>query len=308
MAASLSSARTGDSPETVNWRRRPKGLSPPAYIAEFIKYVLLVVLAASFMLPFFWMVTSAMKNDSQVFSVPPIWFPNPAFVNNFWDAWTTQNFNLYLVNTVVKYAVPCTVGTVLSCAIVAYGFSRLRWHGRDLLFGICLATMMVPGQVTMVPLFITFKELGWVNTYLPLVVPSFFGGAYFIFMLRQFFMTIPAELSDAARIDGANEFGILIRIILPLAKPALTVVALFEFMGAWNDYFGPLIYVNKSEQWPIALAIEHLRSGIYQVGYNRMQYPYLMAVSAIVTVPIVLALFFAQRTFIEGISLTGIKG
>ena len=290
--------------ERSYWRK----LGPLGWVVEILKYLVLAALAVSFMLPFFWMVTSALKDDSQVYTVPPIWIPNPAFWNNFWDAWSTQNFNLYLMNTVVKYAVPSTIGTVLSCAIVAYGFARLRWPGRDLLFGICLATMMVPGQVTMVPLFITFKYLGWINTYLPLVVPSFFGSAYFIFLLRQFFMSIPAELSDAARIDGASEFGILFRIVLPLAKPALTVVALFSFMGAWNDYFGPLIYVNKTEQWPIALAIENLRGGIYQVGYSRLEYPYLMAVSAIVTLPIVVAFFFAQRTFIEGISLTGLKG
>jgi ABC-type glycerol-3-phosphate transport system permease component len=177
-----------------------------------------------------------------------------------------------------------------------------------MLFAVCLATMMLPGQVTLVPLFVTFKNLGWLNTYRPLVVPSFFGGAFFIFLLRQFFMGIPFELSDAARIDGANEFGILWRIILPLSKPALAVVALFRFMGAWNDYFGPLVYVNIERQWPLALGIQKLRGGVYEIGYARLAYPYLMAVSAIVTLPILIAFFFAQRTFIEGISLTGLKG
>lgn len=278
------------------------------WIIGVLKYFLLITLAASFMLPLYWMASSALKDDSQVFTVPPIWIPMPAHWNNFWDAWTIQNFNLFLVNTVVRYAIPATIGTVLSSAIVAYGFSRIHWPGRDLLFSLCMATMMVPSQVRLIPLFITFKHLRWLNSFKPLVIPAFFGNAFFIFLLRQFFLTIPQELSDAARIDGASEFGILFRIILPLARPALAVVALFQFMWAWNDYFGPLIYINKRSCWTIALGIAKLRSSIYEVGYSRLDYPYLMAVSAIVTVPILLAFFFAQRTFIEGISLTGIKG
>jgi multiple sugar transport system permease protein len=247
-------------------------------------------------------------DDVQVFTVPPIWVPNPAHWNNFWDAWTSQDFNLYTVNTVFKYAIPSTLGTILSSAIVAYGFSRLRWPGRDILFSICLMTMMIPFQVRLVPLFIIFKNMGWINSFKPLVVPAYFGSAYFIFLLRQFFRTIPQELSDAARIDGASELGIFWRIVLPLAKPALTVVALFSFMGAWNDYLGPLIYVNREGQWVLALGLENLRGGIYEVGFSRLAYPYLMAVSTIVTFPIVIAFFFTQRSFIEGISLTGLKG
>jgi len=283
-------------------------LGPVGWLFEVLKYALLLVLAVSYMLPFYWMFTSALKDDPQVFTVPPRWIPSPAHWNHFYDAWVSQDFNLYFVNTVVKYAVPVTIGAVVSCAIVAYGFARPRWPGRNLLFALCLATMMVPGQVTMVPLFITFRKLGWVGTYLPLIVPAFFGDAYFIFLLRQFFRTIPAELSDAARIDGASEWVILSRIILPLAKPALTVVALFRFMNAWNDYFGPLIYVNKKAQWPMALAIENMRGRLYEVGTKPLHYPYLIAVSAMAALPILIAFFFAQRTFIEGITLTGIKG
>jgi len=191
---------------------------------------------------------------------------------------------------------------------VAYGFSRLRWRGRDALFFVCLMTMMIPFQVTMVPLFIVFKHLGWLNSYLPLVIPSFCGSPYFIFMLRQFFMTIPQELSDAARIDGAGEFSILFRILLPLARPALTVVALFQFMWAWNDYLGPLIYINRSALYPLALGINQLRTILVGVGLAPLAYPYLMAVSTVTTAPILIGFFFTQRTFIEGISLTGIKG
>jgi ABC-type glycerol-3-phosphate transport system permease component len=171
-----------------------------------------------------------------------------------------------------------------------------------------MATMMIPWQVTMVPLFITYKNLGWINSYLPLVIPGMFGHAYFIFLLRQFFMTLPEELSDAARIDGASEFGILRRVILPLSIPALSVVALFRFLWAWNDYLGPLIYLNKEEMWPLALGIERMRQNITTMGVNVLAYPYLMAVSTIVALPIIILFFLAQRTFIEGISLTGIKG
>ena len=277
-------------------------------VGTFSKYTLLSVLAFSFILPLYWMVTSAMKDDSQVYTVPPVWIPNPAYPQNFYFAWNTYPFNLFAFNTVFRFALPVTIGVTISSAIVAYGFSRIRWKGRDALFYVCIATMMVPFQVTMVPLFIIFKEFGWVNTFLPLVVPAFFGAPYFIFLLRQFFMTIPQELSDAARIDGANEFVTMWRVILPLTKPALVVVALFTFMNAWNDYLGPLIYLRREEQYVLALGLENLRRTITSIGATALAYPYLMAVSAIVTLPILLFFFFAQRTFIEGISLTGLKG
>jgi ABC-type glycerol-3-phosphate transport system permease component len=177
-----------------------------------------------------------------------------------------------------------------------------------MLFAVCLATLMIPSQVRLIPLFVIFKEVGWIGSYLPLVVPAYFGNAFFIFLLRQFFMTIPAELSDAARVDGANEFVILARIILPLAKPALAVVALFTLLNSWNDFFGPLIYVNRDSEYTLALGIQQMRQALGEVGANQLGFPYLMAVSTIVTVPILIVFFFAQRTFIEGISLSGLKG
>jgi len=277
-------------------------------IGTILRYLLLIVLAISFLLPFCWMFTSALKDDAQVYTIPPIWIPKPAHWNNFVDAWFQLDFTLFMVNTVTRYALPVTLGATLASAIVAYGFSRLIWPGRDVLFFICLATMMVPFQVRMVPLFIVFKRLGWLNSYRPLVVPAFFGTPYAIFMLRQFFMTIPGELSDAARIDGANEFGILFRIILPLARPALAVVALFQFMWAWNNYLGPLVYLQKEALYPLALGINLLRSSLTGLGLSPLAYPYLMAVSTIAVLPILIGFFFAQRTFIEGISLTGLKG
>jgi multiple sugar transport system permease protein len=294
----------------LNAASRSRRRSAVGWIVEVAKYLLLVILAISFMLPLYWMATSALKDDPQVYRMPPAWIPNPVHWNNFPNAWMAEglDFNLFLFNTVVKYAVPSTLGAILSSAIVAYGFARLRWRCRDVLFSICMMTMMVPGWVTLIPLFITFKKMGWINTYRPLVVPAFFGNAYFIFMLRQFFLTIPQEMSDAARIDGANELGILFRIILPLSRPALAVVTLFQFMWAWNDYLGPMIYVGRRSEWTLTRGIEYLRDQTLQVGTQALVYPYLMAVSTIVTIPIVIAFFFAQRTFIEGISLTGLKG
>jgi len=277
-------------------------------VTEFLKYAVVILLAATYAFPLYWMISSAMKNDPQVYRVPPVLVPNPAHINNFLDAWRSDEFTLYTFNSIVRYALPVTLFTMASSAIVAYGFSRIRWPGRDKLFAVCIATMLVPYTVVMVPLFIIFKKVGWVGSYLPMVVPAMFGNAFYIFMLRQFFMSLPEELSEAARLDGASELGILWRVILPLSKPALAVVALFTFMGTWNDYLGPLIYINKYTMFPLALGIQKLRSQMTQVGNAPLAYPYLMAVSTIAAAPIIILFFFAQRTFIEGISLTGIKG
>jgi multiple sugar transport system permease protein len=277
-------------------------------IGDIVRYTVLIVLAFSFIIPFYWMASSAIKNDSQVFSVPPVWIPKPAYWENFVNSWMQYNFNTYMFNTLVRYAIPVSLLSVLSNAVIAYGFSRLNWPGRDILFFLCLSTLMIPFQVRMVPLFIIFRNLGWLNSYKPLVIPSLFGNPFYIFMLRQFFRTIPSELSDAARIDGANELQIMWRVILPLTVPALAVVALFRLMGAWNDYLGPLIYVQKENMYPLALGINALRIALGDASNTPLLYPYLMAVSTVATVPVLLIFFFAQRTFVEGISMTGLKG
>jgi ABC-type glycerol-3-phosphate transport system permease component len=290
---------------TVKPRARASGRQ---MLATTLKYVILITLTATWVFPFYWMFTSAIKDDAQVYTIPPVLVPIPAHWNNFVDAWTHNNFTLYAFNSIVYYCIPVTVFTVVSSVVVAYGFSRVRWPGRELLFFLCLSTIMIPWQVTVVPLFITFKNLGWLNSYLPLVVPSLFGNAFFIFLLRQFFLTIPEDLSDAARIDGASELGILLRVFLPLSVPALSVVALFRFLSAWNDYLGPLIYLNQEQYYPLALGIARLRNNLTATGTATLAYPYLMAVSTIVVLPVILLFFFAQRTFIEGISTTGVKG
>jgi ABC-type glycerol-3-phosphate transport system permease component len=277
-------------------------------LTQTLKYVILLALSFTYFFPLYWMMSSALKNDPQVYTIPPVLIPNPAFWNNFMDAWTKYGFTSYLINTIFRYTLPVTLLTVISSSFVAYGFSRLRWPGRNILFYLCMGTMMLPWQVTMVPLFIVYRTFGWYPSYLPLVVPSLFGSAYFIFMLRQFFMSIPEELSEAARIEGASEFTIFFRMILPLSVPALSVVALFRFLGAWNDYLGPLIYLNDPKLFPLALGIDKLRTIATSVGTSNMAYPHLMAVSTMVALPIIILFFFAQRTFIEGISLTGLKG
>ena len=272
------------------------------------KYGILIPLTLSFAFPLYWMISSALKIDPQVYTIPPILLPIPIHPRNFIEGWQVLPFTRYAFNSIFLYTVPAVLFTVLSSTVVAYGFSRIHWPGRDALFWLVVMTMMLPWAVTMVPLFITFKWFGWLDTYRPLVVPALFGHPYIIFLLRQFFMTLPEELSDAARIDGTSELGILLRIILPLTKPALAVVALFRFIWAWNDYLGPLIYLRDESRYPLALGIEQLSQRANDIGNFSNGIPYLMAVSTLVALPIIVTFFLAQRTFIEGISLTGLKG
>ena len=264
------------------------------------------VLSFIFFMPFLWMISTSLKLDPEVYRIPPTWIPQIVRWENYFEAMTYEPFGLYFLNT-LKYGLSATLGAVLSSALCAYGFSRVQWKGRDTVFWIVLSTMMIPGQVRMIPLYLVFKRLNWLDTYLPLVIPSYLGSAYFIFMMRQFFMTIPMELSDAARIDGCSELGIFFRIVLPLSRAALAVVGLFQFMDAWNDYMGPLIYLRDVDKFTVAMGLQHLRD--YGRWASPEQFwPHLMAAAAVVTVPIVVLYFFTQRTFVEGIALTGVKG
>ena len=186
--------------------------------------------------------------------------------------------------------------------MVAYAFARLRWWGRDVWFVLTLSAMMIPGPVVLIPLFLIFKDIGWVGTFKPLIVPAFLGSPFFIFLLRQFFLTIPMDLSDAARIDGAGDWGIFWRVILPLTQPALTTVALFTFLGCWNDFLGPLIFLNDGSKYTLAVGLAAFR------GQYRTQWDLMMAAATVITLPIVIIFFFAQKRFIQGITLTGMKG
>ena len=211
-------------------------------------------------------------------------------------------FVTFLGNTLIV-CIFGVIGTVLSNALIAYGFARVRWRGRDIFFGITLATMMIPFPVLMVPLYGVFKSLGWIGTLFPLWVPSFFGSAFTIFLMRQFFRTIPEELSEAARIDGCSEWRIFWRMILPLSRPVLAVAALFHFLHAWNDFLGPLLYLTRKETFTLALALQN-----YQTQHGGVQWNHLMAASALTVIPIIILFFFAQKTFIQGIATTGTKG
>jgi multiple sugar transport system permease protein len=265
-------------------------------------YLIIAALGLAFSAPFLWMVSSSLKTERQIYRIPPVWIPNPAQWSNYPEALTFIPFFRFIGNTLFIMAASLP-GPLIACSLVAYGFSRLRWPGRDTVFFICLSTMMIPYPVTMVPLYIIFQKMGWIGTYKPLIVPTWFATSpMYIFLLRQFFMTIPAELSDAARIDGCSEPGIYLRIILPLAKPALAVVTLFHFGWAWNDFMGPLIYLNDRNMYTIALGLSLFND------LHHFQFALQMAASTVATLPMVLMFFLAQRTFIEGISLTGIKG
>jgi multiple sugar transport system permease protein len=264
-------------------------------------HLALMGLAVLFLLPFLWMVSTSLKTDPQTFAQPPRWVPRPIVWRNYPVALASFPFLRYTANTLFVCAMN-VIGTVLSCALAAYGFARVRWRGRDVLFVVMLSTMMLSAQATMLPVFLLFRRLGWIGTYLPLIVPAFFGSPFYIFLLRQFFLTIPGELSDAARIDGCGELGIFWRVVLPLSSPALATVALFTFIGAWLDFLGPLVYLHDERQYTLALGLQAF------LGRHGAEWNYLMAASTVVTLPLVAVFFLAQRTFVRGITLTGMKG
>jgi multiple sugar transport system permease protein len=265
-----------------------------------VAYAICTVIGFMYVFPFYWMIITALKTDQQIFQWPPALVPSTPQWQNILESTRYIPFWLYMKNTLVICLI-AVIGTLLSCTLVAYGFSRIRWPGREIVFLIYLSTIMLPSQVTMIPLYIVFRKLGWVGTIAPLVVPTFFGNVFFVFLLRQFLMTIPLELSDAAYIDGASEVGILWHIMLPLIKPALAAVALFTFLGNYRDFLSPLIYLTEQSQWTISLGLQMFKN-MYGAQWQLM-----MAASALTMVPTVVLFFLTQRTFIEGITMTGIK-
>lgn len=265
-----------------------------------VRYVLLFLAAFLFVLPLYWMFASSLKPEYQVFANPPVWWPNPVQWRNYTEALTTLPFDRFALNTLL-IAVGSVIGHVFSCTIVAYGFARLRAPGKRPLFILLLATLMLPYPVVMIPQYIIFSELDWVNTFRPLVVPTFLGNAFYIFLLRQFFMQIPPELEDAAKIDGANLVQTLWYVILPMARPAIATVAIFTFQFAWNDFLAPLIFLQDQSRYTLMLGLSFFRSSF------EVNWAYLMAASLSVAAPVILLFFMAQRAFIEGISLGGVK-
>ncbi len=272
------------------------------HIKTLIVYLLLLAGSAVMLIPLVWLVRSSFMGLSQIFIFPPQWIPDPWHFENYPRALTTIPFFRYFLNTMI-ILIPSVIGTVITSALAAYGFSRLRWPGRDLIFNILLTTLMLPYAVTLIPTFLLWARLGLINTYWPLILPSWFGGGiFFIFLLRQFFMTLPRELDEAAIIDGANPIQIFIYVIVPLSVPALITVAIFATLNAWNDFLGPLIYLNDSRQFTLALGLAEF-TGLYT-----SQWHLLMAASTMVIIPVLILFFIAQRYFIEGIALTGTKG
>ncbi|MFD2611181.1 carbohydrate ABC transporter permease [Paenibacillus gansuensis] len=263
-------------------------------------HIVLIIAALFFAAPLLFMISISVKPNSELFDWPPKLIPGAFEWRNYTDALEYIPFFSYLWNT-VKVALLATAGILFSCPMVAYSMARFQWRGSKLLFALTLGVMMLPFQVTMIPIFIFFKEIGWVDTYLPLWVPAFFGSPFLIFLLTQFFRGLPKELEDAARIDGANELLIYLRIMLPLCRPALLTVALFQFMGSWSDYIGPLIYLSDDTKYTVMLGLAAFRT------QHGVEWQMLMATSMMVTVPIIVLYFFVQKSFIRGITFSGIK-
>lgn len=276
-------------------------LPRPQVVHRLLVYALLVGLSIIFMLPFMWMISTSLKQSREVFTFPPQFLPNSFEWRNYIQGWTLLPFNTFLMNSLIVTGAN-VVGNLISCSLVAYGFARLRARGSNVLFLLLLGTLMIPREVTIVPTFILFSQLGLVNTLWPLILPAWFGYPFFIFLLRQFFMSIPHDLDDAARIDGASSLRILLYIIIPLSKPALATVAIFAFIGNWNNLLDPLIYLRSTEKFTLALGLNLFR-GQHFTAYNQ-----LMAVSIITLIPVLILFFVAQKYFVRGVTLTGMGG
>lgn len=288
----------------ATWRRAAGRSRQGRWLGPLAAYATLVVLALILLIPFLWMISTSLQDNGALFQTPPQLIPAQPQWHNYVDALTAVPFVTWAWNTLI-ICVLNVVGQLCCCTLVAYGFARLRFPGRGPLFILVLATLLLPSQITLVPQFILFSKLGWVNTFLPLTVPAFFGGgagAFYIFLIRQYLQTIPYELDEAARIDGANTWQILYRILLPLIKPPLTIVAVFTFTDAYNDFINPLIYLADNSKYTLALGLSSF-IGQYSSNWN-----WLMCASVVILLPLLLIYYFAQRLLIGGIASVGLKG
>lgn len=267
---------------------------------KMIIYTLLILFSILFIFPYFWTITSSLKTKVDLYAYPPKWFPSPISFANYIEAWTSQPFTRYLMNSVI-IVIFTTIGQITSCSLVAYGFARFKFKGRDILFIILLATMMIPWDVTMIPLYMEFNFFGWIDSLKPLIIPTFFGSPFYIFLLRQFLMNIPSSLEDAAKIDGANAFQRYYRIFMPLIKPSIILIGVFNLLSVWNDYLGPLIYINDQSKYTLTLGLAQFQ------GVGDMNMPAIMAITTLICIPPLVAFFIAQKQIINGISTTGIK-
>lgn len=268
-------------------------------------YTLLALGGAVILIPLYWMLATSLKAESKLFILPPQLIPDPVMWRNYIDVWTIQPFTGYFINTLFMTTLAMG-GEILSCALVAYGFARFRFPGRDALFLLMLATMMLPGIITMIPAFLIWRALGRIDTFSPLTVGALFAwGPSYIFLLRQFFLTVPREIEEAAIIDGANVVDIFWRIMLPLVKPALLAIAVLSFNGNWNNFMGPLIYLNTPAKYPVILGLYTFAGSLSQ---EAPKWNYMMAMTVIMALPILLLYFRAQKYFIEGLTVGGVKG
>lgn len=280
------------------------------YVGRAAAYAILVGGALLISIPFLWMISTAFKDISEIYRIPPVLIPGRLRVENLWLSMTVPGtpFTLYIANTLYVAALSM-VGTLTANTAVAFAFSRLRWRGRDLWFAVMLSTMFLPAQVTMIPVYILYNNLGWIDTWNPLIVPHFFGTAWMVFLVRQFMMTIPLELDDAARIDGCGTSRLFWHIIAPLSKPVIATVAIFSFQFTWNDYFNPLIYLSTRDKWTVALALSQFNPGMHGLGAGwRTQEELLMAAALVLSLPLIIIFLSAQRLFIQGIVISGVKG
>lgn len=286
--------------------RRGESHTPRRLTKRFVTYASLLFLSGFVLLPVLWMLTAALKpRYAPIFTLPPQWVPTRYWDwSNFWHILNGSVFPIvrYVLNTSVILA-GNLLGTLVSCSLVAFAFARLRFVGRNIMFYVVIVTMLIPWQALIVPQFLIFFHLGWYGSYLPLIVPSFGASGFYVFLIRQYMMTIPKELDDAARLDGCGYWGVFWRIILPLSRPALTVCAVFTFLAVWNDLLGPLIYLNDQSKFTVALGLANL---VYQAG--NAQYNVLMAATLLAIVPPILVYFFLQRKLIGGIATLGLKG
>lgn len=267
-----------------------------------LTHIPLLIISIIFGFPFLYLFSTSLKTDRNVFSIPIQWIPDPIAWENYPRALEFIPFLTYFGNTLF-ITVTNVIFTLISCTLVAYGFARIKWYGRDMMFGVLLATLMIPFTVTLIPQFLLFRQLGWIGSFNPLILPALGGHPFFIFLLRQFYRSIPFELSEAAKIDGASEFGIYWRIILPLSRPALATVTVFTCLWNWNDFLGPLIYLKKDEMQTLAIGLYS-----YFSVHSSTQWGLLMAAAMVMITPVLILFFVAQRTFIQGISMTGSKG
>ncbi|NPV08470.1 MAG: carbohydrate ABC transporter permease [Anaerolineae bacterium] len=268
-----------------------------------IIYTVLISLSIVYLLPLFWMISTSLKPAGQVTIYPVKWIPDPVRWQNYVEAWNLYPFTKFTFNSLF-IVIMTVIGAIASCTLIAYGFGRVRFRGRNVLFFVLLSSMMLPGAVTMIPVYVLFAKLSWVDTYKPLIVPSYFGSAYYVFFLRQFMMSLPLELDEAARIDGAGHLTTLTRVILPLIKPPLVAVGIFTAFDRWNDFFGPLLYLSSREKFTFVLALRALQVDTVYGSH----YEWLMALSLIQLAPMITIYFLAQRYFIEGLSITGVRG